>query len=119
MWLMMEGSSEGKHEEGTYEACLAANDHVIVYSQLPEAEVSARTYAGTSFHLRELLIFHDGSDEDVADENCQLPSSIRRLSIFNLKILSSHCWNKGYIYLTIMSSIHYRLKVFGTSLRLM
>ncbi|XP_049388417.1 putative disease resistance protein At3g14460 [Solanum stenotomum] len=40
--------------------------------------------------LRDLTIHHDGSDEVVlADEKWELPCSIRRLSIWNLKTLSS------------------------------
>ncbi|KAM3399167.1 hypothetical protein P3S68_002683 [Capsicum galapagoense] len=40
--------------------------------------------------LRELYIFHDGSDEEiVGGENWQLPCSIQRLVIVNLKTLSS------------------------------
>ncbi|MCD7460297.1 hypothetical protein HAX54_043241 [Datura stramonium] len=40
--------------------------------------------------LTELSIYHDGSDEEiVSDENWELPSSIRRLHISNLKTLSS------------------------------
>ncbi|KAF3643398.1 putative disease resistance protein-like [Capsicum annuum] len=92
--------------------------------------------------LRELYIRHSGSDDEiVGGEYWELPCSIRRLTTSNLKTLSSqvlksltslesqiylkfsHCWNKGfpplfvsYIYLSMMSSIHYRLKVFVTSL---
>ncbi|XP_070012774.1 putative disease resistance RPP13-like protein 1 [Nicotiana tabacum] len=41
-------------------------------------------------YLTELTIFHDGSDEEIlADENWELPSSIRILMIYNLKTLSS------------------------------
>ncbi|KAJ8552112.1 hypothetical protein K7X08_028555 [Anisodus acutangulus] len=40
--------------------------------------------------LRELIIFHDGSDEEIlAGENWELPCSIRRLDIRNLKTLNS------------------------------
>ncbi|XP_060170073.1 putative disease resistance RPP13-like protein 1 [Lycium barbarum] len=40
--------------------------------------------------LKELHIFHDGSDEEIlVDENWELPSSIRSLEISNLKTLSS------------------------------
>ncbi|XP_060169439.1 putative disease resistance RPP13-like protein 1 [Lycium barbarum] len=40
--------------------------------------------------LRELQIFHDGSDEEIlVGENWELPCSIRRLIISNLKTLSS------------------------------
>ncbi|KAM3302814.1 hypothetical protein P3S67_013844 [Capsicum chacoense] len=44
--------------------------------------------------LRELYIFHNGSDEEiVGGENWELPCSIRRLSIGNLKTLSSQVLN--------------------------
>ncbi|PHT35012.1 hypothetical protein CQW23_26812 [Capsicum baccatum] len=92
--------------------------------------------------LRELYIRHSGSDNEiVGGEYWEFPCSIRRLTSSNLKTLSSqvlksltslesqiylkfsHCWNKGfpplfvsYIYLSMMSSFHYRLKVFVTSL---
>ncbi|XP_049380476.1 putative disease resistance protein At3g14460 [Solanum stenotomum] len=40
--------------------------------------------------LTELFIFHDGSDEEiVGGENWELPSSIQRLEVYNLKTLSS------------------------------
>ncbi|KAH0715587.1 hypothetical protein KY284_008492 [Solanum tuberosum] len=53
--------------------------------------------------LRELAIKHNGSDQ-----HWELPSSIRRLEgSFPPLFLS-------YVYMTIMSSIHY---IFGTSLR--
>ncbi|XP_049387932.1 putative disease resistance RPP13-like protein 1 [Solanum stenotomum] len=40
--------------------------------------------------LTELFIYHDGSDEEiVGGENWELPSSIQRLLIYNLKTLSS------------------------------
>ncbi|KAM3302818.1 putative disease resistance RPP13-like protein 1 [Capsicum chacoense] len=40
--------------------------------------------------LRELEIYHDGSDEEiVGGENWELPCTIQRLVIFNLKTLSS------------------------------
>ncbi|KAK4709412.1 hypothetical protein R3W88_030337 [Solanum pinnatisectum] len=40
--------------------------------------------------LTKLIIYHDGSDEEiVAGENWELPSSIQRLTIMNLKTLSS------------------------------
>ncbi|XP_049380485.1 putative disease resistance RPP13-like protein 1 [Solanum stenotomum] len=40
--------------------------------------------------LRELEISHDGSDEEILGaENCELPSSIQTLTIWNLKTLSS------------------------------
>ncbi|KAH0746997.1 hypothetical protein KY285_008654 [Solanum tuberosum] len=42
--------------------------------------------------LTELIIVHDGSDEEiVGGENWELPSSIQRLTIYNLKTLSSQC----------------------------
>ncbi|KAH0776850.1 hypothetical protein KY290_008261 [Solanum tuberosum] len=41
-------------------------------------------------HLRELWINHDGSDEEIlAGENWELPSSIQRLEVSNMKTLSS------------------------------
>ncbi|KAH0715649.1 hypothetical protein KY284_008554 [Solanum tuberosum] len=40
--------------------------------------------------LRDLEIYHDGSDEEIlAGENWELPSSIQTLAIWNLKTLSS------------------------------
>ncbi|XP_070048733.1 putative disease resistance RPP13-like protein 1 [Nicotiana tomentosiformis] len=40
--------------------------------------------------LRDLIIYHDGSDEEIpAGENWELPCFIRRLTIYNLKTFSS------------------------------
>nr|XP_009773429.1 PREDICTED: LOW QUALITY PROTEIN: putative disease resistance RPP13-like protein 1 [Nicotiana sylvestris] len=40
--------------------------------------------------LTKLLIYHDGSDEEIpASENWELPCSIRRLTVYNLKTFSS------------------------------
>ncbi|KAM3399161.1 hypothetical protein P3S68_002677 [Capsicum galapagoense] len=88
--------------------------------------------------LRELEINHNGSDEEiVGGENWELPCSIPSLTIDNLKTLSSQLFRSltslesldisklpqiqslleqglplflSYVCITMMSSIHYRLK---------
>ncbi|XP_059312131.1 putative disease resistance RPP13-like protein 1 isoform X2 [Lycium ferocissimum] len=56
--------------------------------------------------LRELLIYHDGSDEEIlADENWELPCSIRRLEVFNLKRLSSQVL-KSLTFLESLSTVN-------------
>nr|XP_009786855.1 PREDICTED: putative disease resistance RPP13-like protein 1 isoform X2 [Nicotiana sylvestris] len=53
--------------------------------------------------LTKLYIKHDGSDEEIpASENWELPSSIRTLSIINLKTLSSQVLKS----LTSLESLH-------------
>ncbi|PHU04004.1 hypothetical protein BC332_29255 [Capsicum chinense] len=55
--------------------------------------------------LRELCIFHNGIDEEiVGDENWELPCSIQRLSIGNLKTLSSQLLKS----LTSLESLYIR-----------
>ncbi|KAM3303351.1 putative disease resistance RPP13-like protein 1 [Capsicum chacoense] len=61
--------------------------------------------------LRELCIFHDGSDEEIlANENWELPSSIRNLYISNLKTLSSQVLKSltslDYLYATNLPQVH-------------
>ncbi|KAM3302807.1 hypothetical protein P3S67_013837 [Capsicum chacoense] len=55
--------------------------------------------------LRELYIFHNGSNKEiVGDENWELPCSIQRLSIGNLKTLSSQLLKS----LTSLESLYIR-----------